>query len=82
MSSEPRDYLQHIVLEANYLIGQTPGLSFEAFVTDETLRRAFVRSLEIIGEAAKKVPETDSRLLRRGRRVGLGRRPATYSGTA
>jgi hypothetical protein len=24
---------------------------------DETLRRAFVRSLEIIGEAAKKVPE-------------------------
>jgi uncharacterized protein with HEPN domain len=32
-------------------------LSFEAFVADETLRRAFVRSLEIIGEAAKKVPE-------------------------
>jgi uncharacterized protein with HEPN domain len=31
-------------------------LSFEAFAADETLRRAFVRSLEIIGEAAKKVP--------------------------
>ena len=57
MSSEPRDYLQHIVLEANYLIGQTPGLSFEAFVANETLCRAFVRSLEIIGEAAKKVPQ-------------------------
>jgi len=26
-------------------------------LVDETLRRAFVRSLEIIGEAAKKVPE-------------------------
>lgn len=25
---------------------------------DETLRRVFVRSLEIIGEAAKKIPET------------------------
>ena len=27
-------------------------------MADETLRRAFVRSLEIIGEAAKKIPET------------------------
>ena len=27
------------------------------FAADETLRRAFVRSLEIIGEAAKHVPE-------------------------
>ncbi|HEX5136253.1 MAG TPA: HepT-like ribonuclease domain-containing protein [Planctomycetota bacterium] len=27
------------------------------FLRDETLRRAFVRSLEIIGEAAKKVPD-------------------------
>jgi uncharacterized protein with HEPN domain len=31
-------------------------LTFDAFTGDETLRRAFVRSLEIIGEAAKKVP--------------------------
>ena len=55
MSFEPRDYLRHMVLEADYLIGQTPGLSFEAFVADGTRCRAFVRSLEIIGEAAKKV---------------------------
>ena len=57
MSYEPRDYLRHILVEADYLIGQSSGLSFEAFAADETLRRAFVRSLEIIGEAAKKVPE-------------------------
>ena len=57
MSFEPRDYLRHIVVEADYLIGQTGGLSYEAFVANETLRRAFVRSLEFIGEAAKKVPE-------------------------
>jgi uncharacterized protein with HEPN domain len=31
-------------------------LSYDAFAADETLRRAFVRSLEIIGEAAKKGP--------------------------
>jgi uncharacterized protein with HEPN domain len=57
MSFEPRDYLRHIVLEADYLIGQTPGLSYGAFVANETLCRAFVRSLEVIGEAAKKVPQ-------------------------
>jgi uncharacterized protein with HEPN domain len=57
MSFEPRDYLRHILVEADYLIGRSAGLSFEEFLADETLRRAFVRSLEIIGEAAKKVPE-------------------------
>ena len=57
MSFEPRDYLRHILVEADYLIGRSEGLSFEAFSADETLRRAFVRSLEIIGEATKKVPD-------------------------
>ena len=57
MSFEPRDYLQHILVEADYLIGRSAGLSFETFVDDDTLRRAFVRSLEIIGEATKKVPD-------------------------
>jgi uncharacterized protein with HEPN domain len=57
MSFEPRDYLRHILVEADYLIGQRPGLTFNEFLANETLRRAFVRSLEIIGEATKKVPE-------------------------
>jgi uncharacterized protein with HEPN domain len=65
MSFEPRDYLRHILVEADYLIGRSAGLSFEEFLADETLRRAFVRSLEIIGEAAKKVPE-DFRVARPG----------------
>ena len=46
-----------MLVEADYLLGQATGLSFEVFAADDTLRRAFVRSLEIIGEAAKKVPE-------------------------
>jgi uncharacterized protein with HEPN domain len=57
MSFEPRDYLRHIVVEADYLVRRSTGLSYGAFADDETLRRAFVRSLEIIGEAAKKVPD-------------------------
>ena len=62
MSFEPRDYLRHILVEADYLIARSAGVSYETFFADETLRRAFVRSLEIIGEAAKKVPD-DFRLL-------------------
>lgn len=57
MSFEPRDYLKHILVEADYLADRSKGLTFQTFVADETLRRAFVRSIEIIGEAAKKVPD-------------------------
>lgn len=57
MSFEPRDYLRHIIVEADYLQERSASLTAEAFARDETLRRAFVRSLEIIGEAAKKVPQ-------------------------
>ena len=44
MSFEPRDYLRHILVEVEYLLDQSQGLSFERFAADETLRRAFVRS--------------------------------------
>jgi hypothetical protein len=53
MSFEPRDCLRHILVEADYLIGQSAGLSFEAFAADETLRRACVRSLEVIGDVGR-----------------------------
>jgi uncharacterized protein with HEPN domain len=57
MSFEPRDYLRHILVETDYLVAQAAGLTREQFLSNETLRRAFVRSLEIVGEAAKKVPD-------------------------
>jgi uncharacterized protein with HEPN domain len=57
MSFEPRDYLRHILLELDYLLATRSDLTFGAFSSDETLQRAFVRSLEIIGEAAKKVSD-------------------------
>ena len=57
MSFESRDYLRHILVEADYLVARSAGLSYDEFAADETLRRAFVRSLEIIGEAAKHVSE-------------------------
>ena len=57
MSFEPREYLRHILTEANYLLEHSRNLSRAEFLQSETLRRAFVRSLEVIGEAAKKVPD-------------------------
>lgn len=32
-------------------------LTWDQFMRDETLKRAFVRSLEIIGEASKQIPD-------------------------
>ena len=51
-----REILQHILAEADYLLEASRDLRKEEFLADQTLRRAFVRSLEIIGEAAKKIP--------------------------
>jgi uncharacterized protein with HEPN domain len=56
MSLSGREYLQHILDEADYLLRRSHGLRREAFLADETLRRAFARSLEVIGEATKRVP--------------------------
>jgi uncharacterized protein with HEPN domain len=52
MSFESRDYLRHILVEADYLVERSAGLPYDGFAADETLRRAFVRSLEIIGGEA------------------------------
>lgn len=56
MPPSPLEYLRHILDEINYLVTQSKGLKKENFMRDETLRRAFVRSIEIIGEAAKNMP--------------------------
>jgi uncharacterized protein with HEPN domain len=58
MSPSPHDYLRHIREEGLFITSQCKGLSFEAFETDETLKRAVVRSLEIIGEATKQLPSS------------------------
>lgn len=57
MSRSVLEYLRHIQDEAEYLQRESQNLNFKEFTEDETLKRAFVRSIEIIGEAAKKVPE-------------------------
>ena len=48
------ELLKHILFECNFLIDKSQNLSEEAFYKDDILQRAFIRSLEIIGEAATK----------------------------
>ena len=56
MSKDPKEYLRHINDECFYIISVSKDLRYEDFLDDETLKRAIVRSLEIIGEATKKIP--------------------------
>ena len=56
MPLSPLEYFRHILDEAEYLMDERQGLSKEQFLQDATRKRAFVRSIEIIGEASKKVP--------------------------
>ena len=58
MSRSVTDLLQHMLDETEYLLVESRSLSREQFLTDDTRRRAFVRSIEIIGEAAKGVPKS------------------------
>ena len=56
MSKEPIEYIKHIFDECAYIISVSHDLSKDEFLDNETLKRAITRSLEIIGEATKKIP--------------------------
>ena len=57
MPKDPIDYLKHIRDECSYILSVSgENLSKNDFLNDETIKRAVVRSLEIIGEATKKIP--------------------------
>jgi uncharacterized protein with HEPN domain len=56
MSHSPIEYLRHILDEISYIDGVVSTIDKERFVSDQTLKRSFVRSIEIIGEASRKIP--------------------------
>jgi uncharacterized protein with HEPN domain len=56
MPHSPVEYLRHILDETIFLIERAHTLDQGRFMADAALQRAFVRSLEIIGEATKRVP--------------------------
>lgn len=58
MSRSAREYLEHILDETRYLSQSIRGIERDAFLQNETLKRAFVRSIEVIGEAVKQIPDS------------------------
>ncbi len=57
MPRQASEYLQHILDEIQYLTTTAEGIDRAIFLSDDTLKRAFVRSIEIIGEAVRRIPE-------------------------
>ncbi|MFZ3044944.1 MAG: DUF86 domain-containing protein [Desulfatirhabdiaceae bacterium] len=57
MSLSPHEYIRHILDEIDYILTQISDTDYDAFIRNQTLKRAFVRSIEVIGEASKKLPE-------------------------
>jgi uncharacterized protein with HEPN domain len=51
------ELLRDILREAEFLSAQAVLTNRESFLQNEVLQRAFVRSVEVIGEAAKRVAE-------------------------
>lgn len=55
---EYRDYLQDILEAIQDIADFTKDMSFEAFAGDKKTINAVIRSIEVIGEAAGKIPKT------------------------
>jgi len=56
MSKQPVEYLNHILDECRFILITTSGTTKDQLLENEVMKRAVVRSLEIIGEACKKIP--------------------------
>lgn len=57
MPPSPDDLLEHILDETKFLVEDSAQTDEMCFMTDECRQRAYARSLEIIGEAAKQIPD-------------------------
>ena len=50
-------FLSHILDEVVFVLRETKDLKYEDLTKDEVLKRALIRSLEVIGEATKNLSE-------------------------
>lgn len=57
MSASNLELVRHMVIESEFILKHVQGKSKDEVLNDEVLCRAIVRSLEIIGEAAKKIDD-------------------------
>lgn len=57
MSNLTIDFLRHILNEIEFLVDETSNIEYDDFINHKVQKRAYVRSLEIIGEAVKNLPK-------------------------
>jgi uncharacterized protein with HEPN domain len=57
VSRDVRLYLEDILSACEKIARFTSGMTQEAFVADERTHDAVLRNLEVLGEAAKRLPE-------------------------
>lgn len=57
MLPSEKEILNHIFIEAKFVVEHTQSITYDDFVVSEVLIRAVERSLMIIGEAAKMISE-------------------------
>lgn len=55
MSLSQLDFFRHIADEVSFILEQTKNKTQQDFLNDIVLQKAVVRSLEIIGEASKRI---------------------------
>jgi len=58
MPRDPRLYLDDILEAVGQIRKYTTGLDYDGFAQDRKTQDAVVRNLEIIGEAARRLPES------------------------
>lgn len=56
MKRDYKDYINDIYNSINEVKEFTKELNFETFLTDKKTSNAVIRSLEVLGESAKKIP--------------------------
>ncbi len=57
MKKDYLDYIEDIIEAMNKAEQFVEGLSYELFAADDQINFAVVRALEIVGEAAKRIPQ-------------------------
>ncbi|MFW5783188.1 MAG: DUF86 domain-containing protein, partial [Spirochaetota bacterium] len=58
MSRDPLLYIQEIIDAIAYIRAFTHGMSQDAFMADRKTQHACIRDLEVLGEAAKNLPDS------------------------
>jgi uncharacterized protein with HEPN domain len=54
---DDRVFIKHILDEIEYVLKVTKIISLDELLKEETLKKALLRSLEIVGEASKNISE-------------------------